>query len=102
MSTKKWLGLALLVLLTPVTIFAGATVGYMGVINHQLADPGGWQVLTDLVCALILVTSWMILDARQAGRTVWPYIVLTIVMGSYGPIAYLLLSPARQPQLGNA
>ena len=75
-----------------VTAYAIIQVGYTGILTYHLPSPAGWQVFFDLCVALLLVLSWMIADARRTGRTVWPYVVATLLLGSFGPIAYLLTS----------
>lgn len=72
-----------------VSAYAVAQVGYTGIFSYHLPSPAGWQVFLDLCVALILVLSWMISDARRHGRTVWPYVVATLLLGSFGPLAYL-------------
>jgi len=47
-------------------------------------------VLVDLVIALTLVLVWMWRDAQATGRNVWPWVLLTLVAGSFGPLGYLL------------
>lgn len=64
--------------------------GYLGIFEAQFASWAGIQVLADLVVALLLVMGWMWRDARQQGRNPWPWIVLTLVAGSFGPLGYLL------------
>ncbi|MDP9139171.1 MAG: DUF2834 domain-containing protein [Pseudomonadota bacterium] len=75
--------------------------GYLGLFEYQLASPAGWQVLADLVIVATMAMVWMIADARRTGRTVWPYLLTTVFLGSFGPLAYLLIgmlaAPDRRP-----
>jgi hypothetical protein len=78
------------------TAVALAQVGYLGILLPHFASAGGLQVLVDLVIALTLVMVWMVADARRRGRTVWPWIALTLVAGSFGPLGYLLAGALRE------
>lgn len=93
MNTRKSIVIALALPFAAVTAYALAKVGYVGIFAYHLPSPAGWQVFTDLVVALLLICGWMIGDARRTGRNVWPYIIATLALGSFGPIAYLLLGP---------
>lgn len=64
--------------------------GYWGIIAPHFQSFGGAQVFVDLVIALSLFLVWMWRDAKAAGRNPWPWIVLTLVAGSFGPLFYLL------------
>jgi hypothetical protein len=47
-------------------------------------------VIFDLLIALSLVMVWMWNDARERGATLWPYLLLTVTLGSVGPLLYLI------------
>jgi hypothetical protein len=55
-----------------------------------LQNTAGMQVLADLVIALLLFCVWMWRDARASGRRPWPWLLLTLATGSFGPLLYLL------------
>ena len=69
--------------------------GYWGILAPHFQTFGGAQVLVDLVIALTLFMVWMWQDARATRRNVWPWIVLTLLGGSFGPLLYLLTRQAR-------
>jgi Terpene cyclase DEP1 len=69
--------------------------GYWGIFEPLFKTFGGAQVLVDLVIALTLFMVWMWQDAKASGRNPWPWIVLTLATGSFGPLFYLLTRPAR-------
>lgn len=72
-----------------------ARTGFVGFFEQLLATPAGWQVLVDVTIALFLVLSWIRRDAREKGRSFWPYALLTVGLGSIGPLLYLTLRPRR-------
>lgn len=71
--------------------------GLWGIFQPLLSSTAGLQVFVDLVIALTLFMVWMWHDARQTGRNPWPWIVLTLLTGSFGPLIYLLGRPAASP-----
>lgn len=97
MAARRTLAVILLVPFTLLTLYAVQQVGYTGIFDYQRHSPAGWQVFVDLVIALLLVLSWMIPEARRAGRNPWPWVVATLLLGSFGPLLYLVFARAEQP-----
>lgn len=64
--------------------------GYWGLFAPAFQSTASAQVLVDLVIALTLFMVWMWRDACTTGRNPWPWIVLTLAAGSFGPLLYLL------------
>lgn len=89
MDNKKLLAIIILIPFTLLTAYAVVEVGYIGIFEYQLHSPAGWQVITDLVIACVLLLTWLIPEARRAGRNPWPWVALTLVAGSFGPLLYL-------------
>lgn len=86
-----------LILLLVVTAAFGALsavalmdVGYWGIIAPHFKAWGAGQVFADLVIALTLVMVWMVADSRTSGINAWPFVAITLVLGSFGPLFYLI------------
>ena len=75
------------------TIAAVAQHGYVGIFEYQFRSLAGLQVLADLSIALLLVLAWLWQDARANARNPYPWVVLTLAAGSFGPLLYLLTAP---------
>lgn len=87
---------ALLLVLVPFSALSAVALwqhGYVGIFLFQFQSWAGAQVLADLVIALGLFIVWMWRDARRTGRNPWPWLVLTLLAGSFGPLLYLLTAP---------
>jgi hypothetical protein len=81
--------------------FALADVGYVGILEPHFQSWGGGQVFADLVILAVLACFWMAADARSSGVNPWPFVAVTLVAGSFGPLFYLvareLKASARKP-----
>ncbi|MEM7358299.1 MAG: hypothetical protein AAF431_04345 [Pseudomonadota bacterium] len=90
--SKRTLAIALLIPFLVLTAYAVQQVGYIGIFDYHRHSPAGWQVFVDLVIALVLVLTWLIPQAKKNGRNPWPWVALTLVAGSIGPLLYLAVS----------
>jgi hypothetical protein len=94
---QSFLKFALITLggITAVALWQGGLVGIFAAISHSY---GSMQIFADLVIALTLVMVWIWRDAKNTGRNAWPWIVVTLVAGSFGPLLYLITSKEnREP-----
>ena len=64
--------------------------GYLGIWRAGFANAAALQILLDLVITCLLISSWMIGDARAKGLKAWPFVGVTLAAGSFGPLLYLL------------
>ncbi|MBN4071915.1 DUF2834 domain-containing protein [bacterium AH-315-F18] len=65
--------------------------GYLALWTLPFADVGHIQLFADLSIAVFLVSAWMIRDARQRGARVVPYLIMVMLSGSLGLLAYLVV-----------
>jgi len=70
-------------------------VGYFGILEPHFQSWGGAQVFVDLVIVGVLACIWMSKDARERGLTAWPFILITVFAGSFGPLLYLVVRELR-------
>lgn len=90
MSTRLILLLAVTAAFGVLTAIALMDVGYWGIIAPHFQAWGAGQVFADLVIALMLIMVWMVADSRTSGINAWPFVVLTLLAGSFGPLSYLI------------
>lgn len=94
MGHIRTLAILILVPFTFLTLYAVMDVGYIGIFDYHRHSSAGWQVFTDLVIALTLVLFWLVDNAKRTGRNPWPWVVLTLFLGSFGPLLYLAFGPS--------
>jgi uncharacterized membrane protein YqjE len=70
-------------------------VGYLGILAPHFRSWGGAQVFADLVILAVLACLWMVEDARARGLRAWPFILITVFFGSFGPLFYLIAREVR-------
>ncbi|MCA9779562.1 MAG: DUF2834 domain-containing protein [Candidatus Eremiobacteraeota bacterium] len=86
--------LILAIFLAIPSVFAMLDYGYIGFFPAALANSASKQVFCDLIVSLSLVCTWLVRDARKRGISVMPYVVVTVLFGSFGPLLYLLREDA--------
>ena len=64
--------------------------GAQGLLHIAFSNAGTIGIFADAVIALTMVAVWMTRDAAQRGVNVLPYLLLTVCLGSIGPLAYLI------------
>jgi hypothetical protein len=69
--------------------------GYIGVLMSSFQNWSGAQIFTDLAIMCVLACIWMVIDARERGLSAWPFIVITLAAGSFGPLLYLVTRELR-------
>jgi hypothetical protein len=79
------------------TSLALLDVGYLGILAPHFRSWGEGQVLADLVILGVLGCLWIGADARQHGLPAWPFILMTVVLGSFGVLFYLVAREFRAP-----
>ena len=96
MPNTRTIAIILLIPFLALTAYAISQVGYVGIFDYQRHSPAGWQVIVDLVIAIVLILLWLIPNAKAAGRNPWPFVAISIFLGSIGPLLYLAMSPTAR------
>ncbi|MEM1264250.1 MAG: hypothetical protein AAGH76_17760 [Pseudomonadota bacterium] len=98
MPSNRVIAWALLIPFAVLTAYALYAVGYIGIFDYHRHSPAGWQVFADLVVALILVLNGLVPDAKRRGRSPGLWIVLTLLLGSIGPLLYIVTMKRSEPE----
>lgn len=93
---KRFFIAALLVDFAVLTAYALFASGFSGMIDF-FASGNLWtyQLTADFLIALGISVAWMIGDARKRGVSWTPYLVLTLCLGSIGPLLYAVIHVVR-------
>jgi hypothetical protein len=90
MNRKQLALSAALIVLLASDAYAIYLYGYIGFFRMVLANFAGFTAFLDLAIALVLILVWMGDDARERNVSAIPYILITLALGSVGPLLYLI------------
>lgn len=90
MAKRIVLGVVLAAFLVQ-TVRVLAGIGFVGFFESAGINDATRLMFYDLVIALVLMSIWMRRDAARQARRFWPYALLTLTLGSAGPLLYLLV-----------
>ena len=92
MSTAARIVVGLILLaFADLNFYVVSQYGYSGFLELATANAATVAVLVDLTIALTFVSIWMWRDARRRGITVAPFLAVTALLGSIGPLLYLVI-----------
>jgi len=94
LKVRKAIAIVLLVPFSILSAYAVYKVGYIGIFDYHRHSTAGWQVFVDLVIACVLCLLWLIPEAKRAGRNPVPFVVITLFLGSFGPLLYIVTDKA--------
>lgn len=77
------------------SLWALVEIGFVGIWKSGFANLGSAQITVDLIVACSLLVGFIARDCRAQGRPWWPWAALTLALGSFGPLAYLLWRQQR-------
>ena len=95
MTTRSILLFAVILGFGVLTALALNDVGYFGILAPHFQSWGGAQVFADLAILAVMACIWMGGDARAHGLPAWPFLLITLVAGSFGPLLYLAVRELR-------
>jgi hypothetical protein len=95
MTPRFLILVAALLAFTAYSLVVVAGHGYTGFLTLAAREPWAMQMLIDLVIALGLFLIWAYRDARARGLPYWPFAAITLVLGSIGALAYLVVREVK-------
>lgn len=66
-------------------------IGYFAIWQAGFTSPAAVQILLDLVVSCLIISSWMIGDAKARGINVKPWLVAVLATGSIAILIYLII-----------
>ena len=100
MSKKQlalWLVLGDFVALTAWAVYSHGYLAFVpAAVDFATGSLWGAQIVVDFLLALSVALGFVVSDARRRGLAWWPFALLTLTLGSIGPLAYLIFRE-RQP-----
>lgn len=89
-NRRLTLWLVLLAVHTVITVLSLWETSYLAIFQQAMANWTSGQVLSDLTVSLIIISVWMLSDARKRGVAGWPFVLLMLPLGSFAPLFYLV------------
>ena len=87
-AIRLLVGLVFLVF-TAESVYVLYSHGVMGFLALATANDVTRLLVADVLLALSIVAVWMVTDARERNTSAAPYLAITALLGSSGPLLYL-------------
>lgn len=85
-----------IVVLAYLTLTASIQFGLLGFFQQALQNSATTQIFIDLIISISLILVWMWFDSKKHNRRFLPWLFISLAIGSFGPLFYLLLRKCDQ------
>ena len=88
-SVRLAVVITLLVAHSLLTLQSLIEFSFVELFTRAMADSAGRQVFADLCISILLIDVWMLEDARKHNRSAWPFVIMSVPLGSFATLLYL-------------
>ena len=89
-SIPKPIILVVIVLFSILSFYSVYQFGIVGIFKEELKNSATLQVFVDLIISILLLLAWLKEDAKKHNRNFIFWLIITLCVGSFGPLFYLL------------
>ncbi|KSU49693.1 hypothetical protein AS033_09805 [Exiguobacterium indicum] len=72
------------------TAFSIIDFGVLGIFTEATQNTATLQIFVDLILCALFIIVWLCHDTRRTGRSFPLWAIITLAIGAFGPLLYLL------------
>jgi len=72
------------------TAFSIIDFGVLGIFAEAIQNTATLQIFVDLILCALFIIVWLRHDTRRTGRSFPLWAIITLAIGAFGPLLYLL------------
>lgn len=96
MLRNKIILLLVFILFLGFTSYCVMEFGFFGIMQEGMKNSATMQIFIDLAISLALILVWIYKDAKKHNRKFAMWLVITLIVGVFGPLLYLLTSKNKK------
>lgn len=89
-SIPKPLLLVITIAFAVLTAFSIIDFGVLGIFTEATQNTATLQIFVDLILCALFIIVWLRHDTRRTGRSFPLWAIITLAIGAFGPLLYLL------------
>ena len=90
-SIPKPLLLVITIAFAVLTAFSIIDFGVLGIFTEATQNTATLQIFVDLILCALFIIVWLRHDTRRTGRSFPLWAIITLAIGAFGPLLYLLI-----------
>ncbi|MCQ4090524.1 MULTISPECIES: DUF2834 domain-containing protein [Exiguobacterium] len=89
-TIPKPLLLVITIAFAVLTAFSIIDFGVLGIFTEATQNTATLQIFVDLILCALFIIVWLRHDTRRTGRSFPLWAIITLAIGAFGPLLYLL------------